>query len=472
VAFRESRIARGKADDKVPMPPGPVLPNAAGSAVQAPAPLPAPTPLDGSSIGTPFAGAPINHGTIYGSPIATNGAPCPSCGPGGPAFVGGIDGNANFGALPGGAFAPGVGFACPYILWVRPEYLAWSISDSDLPVLLVAGPPGSVDTSDGNLNGTVPVVGGGSINDEWRSGFRINAGFWLNACQNWGLDGSYFFLAKQSNSVTVASNGNPELGRPYIDPVGTPIPPLAGPGTYAEIVARAGVAGVFNATTSNELWGADLNVRKGLLIGCAWRVDLLAGLRYLDFQEDLQINEVSTAIGTVPSMTGILQDNFEVTNRFYGGQLGLVGEWRLGPWSVDWFTKIGIGNTEQSINTSGSQALIVGGVPAAAANSGLLAQMTNTGSFSHDEFSVVPEVGINLGWQATPHLRLYVGYNFLYWTNVLRVGDQIDPVLNVPSRPGPLLLQRVPAVPPRPAVLFRDTDFWAQGVNVGLQFTW
>jgi hypothetical protein len=329
-----------------------------------------------------------------------------------------------------------------------------------------------VDTSDGNLAGTFPVVGGGSLNDQWRSGFRINAGFWINECQNWGVEGSYFFLGQEGQTATIASNGSPELGRPYFDPVGTPIPPLAGPGTYAEIVARAGVAGIFQAETSNSLWGADANFRKGLLLGCCWRLDMLSGFRYLNFEEDLRISEISTAIGTTPTMTGVLQDNFEVSNDFYGGQVGLVGEFRNGPWSIDWFTKVALGDTTQTIRTSGAQALLVGGAPVAAANSGLLAQMTNSGSFSRDVFSVIPEVGVSVGWQATPHLKLYVGYNFLYWSNVLRVGDQVDTVLNVPSRPGPLLTQRVPAVPPRPAVLFNDTDFWAQGVNVGLQFTW
>jgi hypothetical protein len=115
---------------------------------------------------------------------------------------------------------------------------------------------------------------------------------------------------------------------------------------------------------------------------------------------------------------------------------------------------------------------VVAGVPAASAASGLLAQGTNSGHFTNNTFSVVPEVGINLGWQATQHLKLYCGYNFLYWTDVLRVGDQIDTTLNVPSRPGPLLLQRQPANPARPTVLFNNSDFWAQGVNFGLQFTW
>jgi hypothetical protein len=473
-----SFLARGKADDKAPMPTGPIVPNTqpgAGTPT-----LPAPTPMGEMPSGAPIVDNGPMAGGVFGAPLMA-GAPCPTCGNGGGAMVGGpgVVGGAydpGMGAAPmfGGWFSSGWGGPAPYIFYARTEYLFWSIKDANLPVLLVAGPAGTVDTSDGNLNGTTPVIGGGSIGNDWRSGFRVNAGMWWNECQNWGIDGSYFFLAKQSQSFAAASNGNPELGRPYFDPVGTPIPPLAGPGQYAEIVARAGVAGVFNATVSNTLWGADLNVRKGLLLGCCgnWRVDMLSGFRYLNFEEKLTINEISTATtGTVP-MTGILQDNFGVKNQFYGGQTGLVGEYRRGPWSVDGFVKVALGNTIQTVNVSGAQTLLVNGAPAASANSGLLAQGTNSGHFTNNAFSVVPEVGINLGWQATQHIKLYAGYNFLYWTNVLRAGDQVDPVLNVPSRPGPLLLQRQPANPARPATLFNDTDFWAQGVNVGVQFTW
>jgi hypothetical protein len=475
-----SFLARGTADDKAPMPIGPTMPpaqpNPGGST------LPAPTPMGELPGSTPIVVNGPMSGGLFSAPMMA-GAPCPTCGNGGGAMVGGpgVVGGAGFdpGMAPvtGGGFFSGIGVgaACPYILYARAEYLFWTIKDANLPVLLVAGPAGTVDTSDGNLNGTTPVIGGGSIGNDWRSGFRINAGMWINECQNWGVDGSYFFLANQTKSFSAASNGSPELGRPYFDPVGTPIPPLAGPGQYAEVVARAGVAGVFNASVSNSLWGADLNLRKGLLLGCCgnWRVDMLTGFRYLNFEENLRINEVSTltTAGAVP-MTGILQDNFSVKNQFYGGQTGLVGEYHRGPWSVDGFLKVAMGNTMQTVNINGAQTLLVNGAPAASANSGLLAQASNSGHFTNSVFSVVPEVGINLGWQATQHIKLYAGYNFLYWTNVLRAGDQVDTTLNVASRPGPLLLQRQPANPARPAVLFNDTDFWAQGVNVGMQFTW
>jgi hypothetical protein len=53
---------------------------------------------------------------------------------------------------------------------------------------------------------------------------------------------------------------------------------------------------------------------------------------------------------------------------------------------------------------------------------------------------VVPEVGVKVGYQVTPHLRAQVGYDFLYWSDVVRPGSQIDPLINTnlipPATPG------------------------------------
>ena len=101
------------------------------------------------------------------------------------------------------------------------------------------------------------------------------------------------------------------------------------------------------------------------------------------------------------------------------------------------------------------------------ANGGILALPTNSGHFTHDPFAVVPEVGLNVGYQVTNRLRLFMGYSFLYWSNVVRPGDVIDRTVNltqIPSNLGPGTL----VGPARPAVVLKDTDFWAQGLNFGV----
>jgi hypothetical protein len=105
---------------------------------------------------------------------------------------------------------------------------------------------------------------------------------------------------------------------------------------------------------------------------------------------------------------------------------------------------------------------------------GLLALATNIGRFTRDRFSAVPEVGVNVGYRITDHLRAFVGYNFLYWGNVVRPADQIDRVLDASLIPNFLNPQTgLPYTPTgalRPAVPFKETDYWAQGVTFGLEF--
>jgi hypothetical protein len=75
----------------------------------------------------------------------------------------------------------------------------------------------------------------------------------------------------------------------------------------------------------------------------------------------------------------------------------------------------------------------------------------------------MPEFDVTIRYHLTDSLRFMLGYTFLYWSNTLRPGDQID-----------LQLSQLPPEPPagqhRPAVLLATDDFWAQGVNLGLEY--
>src|SRR5262249_15174735 len=82
-----------------------------------------------------------------------------------------------------------------------------------------------------------------------------------------------------------------------------------------------------------------------------------------------------------------------------------------------------LGSTAEVVDVAGSTVIAPPGQVPTVGNGGLLAQPTNSGHFSRDQFAVVPEVGINVGYQVTEHLRAFVGYSFLYWSNVARPGD-------------------------------------------------
>jgi hypothetical protein len=201
-------------------------------------------------------------------------------------------------------------------------------------------------------------------------------------------------------------------------------------------------------------------------------VDFLAGFRYLELDEGLTIQENLTLLPTAPANAGTtfgLADEFTTHNRFYGGQIGARGEYWKGKAFVNLYGKVALGETQETISINGLTIITPpGGTPTAHAG-GLLALPTNSGHFTRDEFAVVPEIGINVGYQVTDHLRAFVGYTFLYWSDVARPADQIDLAINGTQVPTNLGSGKLVG-PARPAVNLNSTDFWAQGINFGLEF--
>ncbi len=352
-------------------------------------------------------------------------------------------------------------------LYGSAEYLLWTIKGSRFPPLVTTGlvQGGGVG---GNLGGpgTFVLFGGSTADNEERSGGRFTLGYWLDDCQIYGLEGSYFFLGQRSIGFNANSNTIPVLARPFFN--------VNAGMEDREVVAAPGLAtGSVGVSSSSRLWGWEANLRRNVCCGCCYRLDLLTGFRYLELDEGLRVTEDVQVLPNAPSpLAGDhfdVSDSFDTRNRFYGGQIGAAAEIRRGRWALGWNGKVALGDVRQVVNIEGSQLLVTpqGGVQRF--QGGLLALPSNIGEVTRDRFAVVPETGINLSYQVTPRLRLFVGYTFLYFSNVVRPGDQIDRALDVAQIPN------VPSPPPpagliHPAVLFKSTDFWAQGVNFGVEF--
>jgi hypothetical protein len=132
---------------------------------------------------------------------------------------------------------------------------------------------------------------------------------------------------------------------------------------------------------------------------------------------------------------------------------------------------MGIGITRQTATLAGQTTVNDPSLDPATQTyqGGLLTQTSNIGSYSQDQFAVVPEFRFNLGYQATDHWRATVGYTFIYWSNVVRPGDHISRDLNTDFLP--------PAADPftgsqRPAFAWNTTDYWVQGVSIGAEYRW
>jgi hypothetical protein len=301
-----------------------------------------------------------------------------------------------------------------------------------------------------------------------RKGGRFSAGWWLDDEQTWGVAGGYFFMGGRSINQSFVSPGNPVLATPFFNTnTGQPDSSLM---TFPGVIS-----GQVAVEAPSFLQAAELNLSSTFGKTERFRLEGLAGIRYANLNESLYVESTSLVtlapqyVGLVPfdGNTITVRDSFENHNHFFGGQIGARAEMRHKRWTLDFLTKIAFGVSHQTVNIHGFTGIDT--QPAIATNAGLLAVSSNSGHFSRSAFAVLPEANINLHFQLTDHIKVFAGYTFLYWSSVTRPGDQVDTNVNPNLVPTSLTFGAAGG-PARPAFNFRSTDFFAHGVNFGLEF--
>jgi hypothetical protein len=270
--------------------------------------------------------------------------------------------------------------------------------------------------------------------------------------------------------VASALDGTPVLARPVIDA-------RTGQETAELISVPNAISGNMSVHASSDLYGWELNLVHRLSKTRETRFELLAGVKSVSLEESLNMVQNSTLSnqGTgfvggvlVPPGTLHIQDQFQDRNDFYGPQIGARAELGGSSFFVNFSAKVALGVSHEVSNIFGTTSNIAAGTPSAAVAGGLLALTPNGGRSTNDEFAVVPEFNVNVGYKITPLWRIYVGYNFLYWSDVARPGDQINRTINPAFVPTSQLFGTT-TIPFQPVHEFRNTDFWAQGMNFGME---
>jgi Putative beta barrel porin-7 (BBP7) len=360
--------------------------------------------------------------------------------------------------------------------WARVEYLLWWLKDAPLPVPLVTtGNPrvgfdpnfvNTVNTA-GALGqpGTQVLFGDRSIQSQGFSGMRLTLGGWVDPGEFFGIEGSAFVLERRTKRFAAGSDmaGNPPLYFPIFSAVAGAERgiPIADP--------LRGFSGDVIVNSTLQLWGAECNGVFTLVRNSAWDVTLLAGFRYADLRESLQIYNTTTDL--IFSNVTNLTDLFSTTNQFYGGQIGGRLAFQHDCWSLDVTGKVALGATHEVVDIQGAITQL-GPNPIAPPGlgtfpGGLFAQPSNIGKRRSDGFTVLPSLELKLGYDIDPRTRVFVGYDLMYWSEVVRPGDQINHSVNLTQ--SPVLGTGRLVGPAQPAPLFNHSDFWAQGINVGLE---
>jgi hypothetical protein len=352
-------------------------------------------------------------------------------------------------------------------LWLQADFLLWFVKDGPLHVPLATR--GSTADADPGALGqphTRVLFGDSDLDYGAVPGGRLEIGYWFGGDCRFGIEGGFFLLSQADKWFSVFSNdtGSPVLSVPIVnaqtrreDQV-----PVAFPGVFA--------GGVL-VHSSSTLDGANLDGSFSLVRDRGCHAELLAGFRFLDLRERLDVQTPDVSIDGAAAGTAYnTVDEFRTSNQFYGGRLG----GRLGfcgdRWSMDLDASVALGSTYQRVTIDGFSTVAGPSGSPTVAPGGIFAQPTNMGRYWAWDFTVVPEVGLKAGYRVWRNLRLTAGYDFLYWSSVVRPGSQFNREVNLSQ--SSLLGGGTLAGPAQPVAPLSRTDFYAQGLSLGMELRW
>ena len=348
----------------------------------------------------------------------------------------------------------------------------WWVKDAPVSAPLVATLAGN--GTNGNNKavigepGTTILYGNGVQPFPTFSGLRATAGIWLDDDGTFGIESSGFILGQRTAGYRYSgdSSGNPNLDIPIYNSVGFnggPNDKTAGENAFP-FSQPSEIVGSTNITSSLRLWGADLSGLVALYRGSSWQLYAVTGFRYLDLFETFSMQTSLTGIGSFSGERGTVSDYFQSRNQFYGGTAGLRTHYQFGAFSLDVTGKLAMGTSHEVLNVRGSY-IDSGFNQPASGNQGIFAQPSNSGNFVANDFAVVPEVILKVAYDVRPWWRISVGYDYLYYSSVVRPADQLShslPKSQIFSEGG----TAISATSPVPQ--FNKSDFYAQGVSFGM----
>lgn len=356
---------------------------------------------------------------------------------------------------------------CPgYGLWAEIGYLQWWYRGSALPPLVTAG--SLTDPVSGALGqpGTRVLFGGGSTGTDWANGVRARVGGPVDPWSPYGWELGGFYTQPQEHAAAFASRDFPVLARPFSDT-------LAGTSGAFVFGLTGLVDGVVSVRARTTFWGLDALATAQVTEGHG----AFVGLKYLEMTDELRVftQDRVGAIGSFLNGTFLPAGSFEaqgdrftVRNQFNGAQAGWRFQHGFGRVGVDVRAALAVGVTSQRLTVEGGTQTVDPLGVRRTSRAGFLALPSNSGQFERDRGTVIPELGARVTYQVKPNVQLFAGYDVLYWCGVARAGDQVD--LGQDPRQNPSSPTFTGERPSRPAVLLRDTDFWAHGLTFGVRF--
>jgi hypothetical protein len=245
----------------------------------------------------------------------------------------------------------------------------------------------------------------------------------------------------------------------------------------------------FNPDTApyHEGCAAEVNARSTWCYYGPLAIGALAGVRYVDFQDDLTVSDTFTLVrpaglpsqggpngdaptGGGPSLGNPLTfstfDHIQAHNYFVGGQVGLDLDAMRGRFNFEARGLVAMGSMIQQVDvfslTSNNDPRAGGVTPG-----GVLSGGSDNGRHTRTRISFLPEIRAKIGYALTRNLEIFASYNGMYLTNVARSGSVT--AISTSGTQAQIVNTNVNLNVSSPTFRFSDTNIWAQGFDVGLE---
>lgn len=355
------------------------------------------------------------------------------------------------------------------------EYLVWQVKGQPVPVPIIttsSNPSlGILDRAD-----TLILAGNGTLGFNWISGVRVTGGYILDPEDGWTLEGGIYFIFRKESRQSVAADadGFPLLAVPFQDAV-----------TGAERSLLYSFPGLYTGSIDfgggTRFASGEVNLAIPVSQSERWRFDMLLGHRYADLHENLDIRGQTTILPGGPTFNvagftvnpgdtvGDIND-FRTRNQLFAMQVGTRATYTPGDGLfLTGAAKCAVGLNRQTVDINGFTFIqpATGGPPTTIFG-GLWAVAPNIRREVNTQPAFLPELSLTVGYWMSESICLTASYQIVYFSRVMRPGNQLDRVINRSYVPQSVAYGG-PAEPFRPMVPFSRSDFWAQGLAFGVE---
>ncbi len=361
-------------------------------------------------------------------------------------------------------------------VWFHAAYTVTQRNGFDLPPLVTTNPAGTPLDQAGRLDtpSTTILAGNLTAGDDWRSGYELDAGLWLNPCAGTALIADYFNGGRDTYGFR-GGRSEQILAQPFFNaPIQDDDAFLANFPTD-----RLGFIGV--------LAFEDFHSAGAVLQTCLWssdepwshcdgaRVSLFGGYRFYHDDSAILTDFDTTFVAgngqNAAAGTEIFVNNkFAAENEFHGFEIGLNGRMQNDIWWVDGLIGLALGGNQQTAFVEGvtiNVSPLTPDDPFIADGGGLVSRITNYGRYDHTDTELIPRFRLGAGVQLTERISARLGYNLIVWNGVVQAADTLPEGLRVDPNNLPEIQ---PGGGPDPlAPRLHGTTMVSHGLDLGLE---